>query len=149
MEDFVNSSPRGLATTVGERGLHLSVGQRQRVAIARALLRRPQILLLDEATSALDAETEHAVMEALNRAAVGRITISVTHRLATVRDYDEIVVIVDGRVEATGTHDELLAEAGVYATLWDEYTSEDRLRSVAEDQDTDDANDQAFPPFSP
>jgi hypothetical protein len=96
----------------------LSGGQRQRVAIARVLLRQPSILLLDEATSALDPVTERGVMEALARVSAGRTTVSVTHRLHTVQDYDLIVVLHEGRVAEQGRHDELLKRGGVYAHLW-------------------------------
>jgi ATP-binding cassette subfamily B protein len=113
-------APRGLDTGVGERGAMLSGGQRQRVAIARVLLRQPQILLLDEATSALDPVTERGVMDALARVSAGRTTVSVTHRLHTVQDYDLIVVLHEGRLAEQGRHDELLSRGGVYAHLWSE-----------------------------
>ncbi|KAH7136669.1 P-loop containing nucleoside triphosphate hydrolase protein [Dactylonectria estremocensis] len=112
--DFVASLPEGLNTPCGNQGLSLSGGQRQRIAIARALIRRPRLLLLDEATSALDTESEKVVKEALDRAAQGRTTVAVAHRLSTIRDADVIVVFAGGRVVQMGTHEELVARRGLY-----------------------------------
>jgi subfamily B ATP-binding cassette protein MsbA len=114
---FIHDLPEGFATRVGVNGQRLSGGQRQRIALARALLRDPRILLLDEATSALDAESEAAVQQALIRLRKGRTTIVVAHRLSTVRDADLIVVMADGRMLESGTHEDLLARDGAFARL--------------------------------
>lgn len=118
LHDFIMSLPRGYDTRVGERGARLSGGQRQRLAIARALLRDPQVLVLDEATSALDPLTELRIVEQLQAASSGRTTISVTHRLTSVTQYDRLFVVLDGRVVEQGTHTELLALGGTYADMW-------------------------------
>jgi len=115
--EFVSALPLGLESPAGPRGSALSGGQRQRVAIARALLRDAPVLLLDEATSALDAQSEALVAAALARAAEGRTTIVIAHRLATIRHADHIVVMDQGRVVDSGTHEALLARSGLYADL--------------------------------
>ncbi|WP_309397173.1 ABC transporter ATP-binding protein [Cerasicoccus maritimus] len=116
--DFIQEMPHGLETKVGERGVALSGGQRQRIAIARAVLRDPVLLILDEATSALDNESEHIVQEALERVARNRTTITIAHRLSTVRKADKIIVLNHGRVIETGTYDELARkEGGAFADL--------------------------------
>jgi ATP-binding cassette subfamily B protein len=117
VHDLIASLPEGYDTVVGERGYRFSGGEKQRIAIARTVLRNPPVLVLDEATSALDTQTERAVQEALDRLAQGRTTIAIAHRLSTVRDADEIVVLDGGRVAERGTHEELLSRGGRYAAL--------------------------------
>jgi ATP-binding cassette subfamily B protein len=116
--DFIRAFPDGLETLVGERGVKLSGGQRQRIAIARAILKNPSILLLDEATSSLDAESEKLVQDALSKLLEGRTSIIIAHRLATIRDVDQILVLDEGRIVEKGTHDELsVIENGLYNSL--------------------------------
>ncbi|HEY9037632.1 MAG TPA: ABC transporter ATP-binding protein/permease [Roseovarius sp.] len=118
IHDFIASLPNGYDTTVGERGLKLSGGEKQRVGIARTLLKDPPILLLDEATSALDTATERDIQGALARAGQGRTVLIIAHRLSTVADADRIVVLDDGRIVEDGTHTDLLDSGGRYAGLW-------------------------------
>lgn len=118
LDGLIASLPQGYDTRVGERGLKLSGGEKQRVAIARTLLKNPPILILDEATSALDSATEADIQEALELAEAGRTTLVIAHRLSTVVDADQILVMQAGEIVERGTHQQLLAAAGVYAELW-------------------------------
>ncbi|MEE9388730.1 MAG: ABC transporter ATP-binding protein/permease [Paracoccaceae bacterium] len=125
IHDFVVGLPDGYETTVGERGLKLSGGEKQRVGIARTLLKDPPILLLDEATSALDSETEHDILESLQEMGHGRTVITIAHRLSTILDADLIVVLEGGKIVEQGRHDDLLKRDGRYASMWHRQQSED------------------------
>ena len=118
IDEFIESLHEGYETKVGERGARLSGGQKQRIAIARVFLKNPKILVLDEATSALDNESEHAVQESLARLAATRTTLVIAHRLSTIKDADEIVTIEGGRAVERGTHEQLLAAGGTYASYY-------------------------------
>jgi ATP-binding cassette subfamily B protein len=118
VHDFVLRLPEGYDTRVGERGLKLSGGEKQRVAIARTILKDPRILILDEATSALDTRTEQEIQAALRAVSTRRTTLVIAHRLSTVVDADEIIVLQDGRVAERGAHAGLLAKGGLYARMW-------------------------------
>jgi ATP-binding cassette subfamily B protein len=119
IHDFISKQPDGYNTQVGNRGLKLSGGEKQRIAIARAILRNPPILILDEATSALDTVTERQVQEALNRVMANRTVFAIAHRLSTIRHADCIIVLQQGKIVESGTHDELLALGGIYRRLHD------------------------------
>jgi ATP-binding cassette subfamily B protein len=125
IHDFIMSLPLGYQTTVGERGLKLSGGEKQRVGIARTLLKNPPILLLDEATSALDTETEMEIQAELKAMGKGRTVITIAHRLSTIADADRIMVLENGEIVEDGTHDALLAQDGRYAVLWNRQTEEE------------------------
>ncbi len=124
-DDFIQALPKGYDTYIGERGVKLSGGQKQRLSIARVFLKDPSIIILDEATSALDNESEFAVAQALNDLSEGRTTITVAHRLSTIRDADRIFVLTEDGIEEQGTHDELLEKGGTYSRL---YRLAERLR---------------------
>ena len=121
--DFIMGLPEGFDTVTGERGVKLSGGQKQRISIARVFLKNPPILILDEATSALDNTTEVMIQESLEKLCAGRTTIVVAHRLTTVRNADEIIVITDDGIEERGRHEDLLASGGLYSELWNSVTS--------------------------
>jgi ATP-binding cassette subfamily B protein len=116
--DLISSLPDGLDTVVGDRGYRLSGGEKQRVAVARLLLKAPTVVVLDEATAHLDSESEFAVQQALSIALAGRTSLVIAHRLSTVREADQILVIEAGQVAERGTHEELLAAGGLYAELY-------------------------------
>ncbi len=119
LSSFIKKLPNGLKTSVGERGLKLSGGEKQRVSIARAILKQPKILVFDEATSSLDMVTEKEILSAMREASQGRTTIIIAHRLSTITDSDNILVLDEGRVVESGTHHELLSRNGLYAELWE------------------------------
>ena len=137
IDAFIKDLPEGYESMVGERGLKLSGGEKQRVAIARTILKSPPILILDEATSALDTFTEKEIQAALNRVAEGRTAIVIAHRLSTVVDADEIIVLVKGEVKERGTHTQLLTAGGVYADMWarqqEAAEAEERLKKMREE----------------
>lgn len=119
IHDYVMSLPEGYETNIGERGIKLSGGQKQRLSIARVFLKNPAILILDEATSALDNTTEALIQNALDELCQGRTTIVVAHRLSTIKNADEIAVITKGRIAEKGSHEELLAQGGIYKGLYE------------------------------
>jgi ATP-binding cassette subfamily B protein len=136
IHDFIVSLPQGYKTKVGERGLKLSGGEKQRVAIARTILKNPRILILDEATSALDTATEQEIGAALRSIAYDRTTLVIAHRLSTVTDADEILVLREGEIVERGSHAALLAAEGVYAGMW---AAQVELEEVADDVGVDPA----------
>ena len=128
IHNFIESLPGKYETTVGERGLKLSGGEKQRVAIARAILKRPEILIFDEATSALDSKSEKAIQEELKRIAANRTTLTIAHRLSTIADADQILVMDRGKIIERGSHQELLVAKGFYAHMWELQQQEEQSR---------------------
>ena len=126
-ERFIMALKDGFDTYVGERGVKLSGGQKQRIAIARVFLKNPPILILDEATSALDNESEILVGQSLEKLAHGRTTLTIAHRLTTIKNYDRILVLGSEGIVESGTHDQLLEQKGVYYRLWNQLPGEDTL----------------------
>jgi ATP-binding cassette subfamily B protein len=118
LTDVIKALPEGMDTLIGERGVKLSGGQKQRLSIARIFLKNPKILILDEATSALDTETEHAIQQALNELSIGRTTLVIAHRLATIKDADRIVVVSKKGIVEEGTHEQLMEQKNAYYGLY-------------------------------
>jgi ATP-binding cassette subfamily B protein len=147
IDGFIKMSPKGYETEVGERGLKLSGGEKQRVAIARTVLKGPPILLLDEATSALDSHTEQEIQDALERVSRNRTSLVIAHRLSTIVGADEIIVLDQGRIAERGTHTQLLAASGLYASMWNRQReaqeARERLALIA---DENEAPNRAPPP---
>ncbi len=131
IHDFVLGLPQGYDTTVGERGLKLSGGEKQRVGIARTLLKNPPLLILDEATSALDTQTERSIQDSLRDMGQGRSVITIAHRLSTIADADQIIVLEAGRIVEQGRHEELLARNGRYAAMWERQSAEEETEAAA------------------
>jgi ABC-type transport system involved in Fe-S cluster assembly fused permease/ATPase subunit len=146
IDDFIRRSPKGYETEVGERGLKLSGGEKQRVAIARTILKGPPILLLDEATSALDSHTERDIQDELDRVARGRTTLVIAHRLSTIVGADMILVLDDGVIVERGTHQELLAHGGLYASMWNRQREAEKARELLAEVGDDDAAPNRNPP---
>lgn len=146
IDDFIRRSPKGYDTEVGERGLKLSGGEKQRVAIARTILKAPPILLLDEATSALDSHTEREIQDALERVSENRTTLVIAHRLSTIVGADEIIVLDDGVIVERGTHHQLLAQGGLYASMWNRQREAAAAREKLEQVDDEVAAPNRNPP---
>jgi ATP-binding cassette, subfamily B, heavy metal transporter len=148
IDGFIKMSPKGYETQVGERGLKLSGGEKQRVAIARTVLKAPPILLLDEATSALDSHTEHEIQEALERVSRNRTSLVIAHRLSTIVGADEIIVLDQGRIAERGTHTQLLAASGLYASMWNRQREAQEARErLARIADENEAPNREPPPI--
>jgi ATP-binding cassette, subfamily B, heavy metal transporter len=137
IDAFIRHAPNGYETEVGERGLKLSGGEKQRVAIARTILKGPPILVLDEATSALDSHTETDIQDALDRVARNRTTLVIAHRLSTIVGADQILVLDKGMIVERGTHNELLARGGLYASMWNRQREAQLAREILEETGED------------
>jgi ATP-binding cassette subfamily B protein len=149
IDHFIRMAPMGYETQVGERGLKLSGGEKQRVAIARTVLKAPPILVLDEATSALDTHTEHEIQGALDRVAKNRTSLVIAHRLSTIVGADEIIVLDQGRIAERGTHARLLAEGGLYASMWNRQREAEAAREkLARMADSGEAPNREPPPVA-
>jgi ATP-binding cassette subfamily B protein len=146
IDGFIRMSPLGYETQVGERGLKLSGGEKQRVAIARTVLKAPSILVLDEATSALDSHTEHEIQEALERVSRNRTSLVIAHRLSTIVGADEIIVLDQGRIAERGTHAQLLASGGLYASMWNRQREAEEARERLAQVDDDNEAPNRLPP---
>jgi ATP-binding cassette, subfamily B, heavy metal transporter len=147
IDGFIRMSPKGYETQVGERGLKLSGGEKQRVAIARTILKGPPILVLDEATSALDSHTEREIQDALERVSRNRTSLVIAHRLSTIVTADEIIVLDQGRIAERGTHDQLLASGGLYASMWNRQREAQEAREkLARIADENEAPNREPPP---
>jgi ABC-type transport system involved in Fe-S cluster assembly fused permease/ATPase subunit len=133
IDNFIRHAPKGYETEVGERGLKLSGGEKQRVAIARTILKGPPILVLDEATSALDSHTERDIQDALDRVARNRTTLVIAHRLSTIIGADQILVLDKGVIVERGTHNQLLAHGGLYASMWNRQREAQLAREILEE----------------
>ncbi len=148
IDAFIKASPKGYETQVGERGLKLSGGEKQRVAIARTVLKGPPILVLDEATSALDSHTEHEIQGALERVSQNRTSLVIAHRLSTIVAADEIIVLDQGKIAERGTHAQLLASGGLYASMWNrQREAEEAREKLAQIDDEKEAPNRAPPPI--
>jgi ATP-binding cassette subfamily B protein len=146
IDAFIRQAPKGYETEVGERGLKLSGGEKQRVAIARTILKAPPILVLDEATSALDSHTERDIQDALDRVAKSRTTLVIAHRLSTVVGADEILVLDKGTIVERGSHAQLLARRGLYASMWNRQREAQMAREILEETDDEAATPSRNPP---
>ncbi len=146
IDGLIRMSPLGYETQVGERGLKLSGGEKQRVAIARTVLKAPPILVLDEATSALDSHTEHEIQEALDRVSRNRTSLVIAHRLSTIVGADEIIVLDQGRIAERGTHAQLLASGGLYASMWNRQREAEAARERLAQVDDDNEAPNRMPP---
>jgi ATP-binding cassette, subfamily B, heavy metal transporter len=149
IDGFIRLAPKGYETEVGERGLKLSGGEKQRVAIARTILKAPPILVLDEATSALDSHTEKDIQDALDRVARNRTTLVIAHRLSTIVAADDILVLDKGAIVERGTHDQLLARGGLYASMWNRQREAQLAREMLEEAGEDEFTPNRNPPDVP